>query len=147
MANSLRPTATSSSLSDRQLSRRTASRSANCGMLSNPHICPPAGISPNMVSDSAQRQNGRHGPAPGPPHYISGMSQISPDAHHQAAQRLAEALLDTLTRECGHAHAEEGFEIDDLIGITLTAMVSLIVQFAGNFGVDPDHLVPRSLRR
>jgi hypothetical protein len=72
---------------------------------------------------------------------MSQTTQISPDAHHQAAQRLADALLDALTRECGRAHVEEGFETDDLIGVALTALTAVITQFAAHFGVDPDHLI------
>ena len=71
---------------------------------------------------------------------MSQTTQISPDAHHQAAQRLADVLLGTLTRECGRARAEAGFELEDLIGITLTALVSLTAQFASHFDVDPDQL-------
>jgi hypothetical protein len=82
----------------------------------------------------------------GAAHYISAMSDAidantkDPDAHHQAAQRVADALLSTLTQECGRARAEAGLELDDLIGITLTALVSLTAQFASHFDVDPDQL-------
>lgn len=63
------------------------------------------------------------------------------DALDQATQRMADVLLATLTQEAGRAHAQEGFDTDDLVGITLTALTAVTVQFAGAFRINMDQLV------
>jgi uncharacterized protein YicC (UPF0701 family) len=72
---------------------------------------------------------------------MSQTTQISPNALHQAAQRLADALLDTLTQECDRARAEEGFEIDDCAAAALSALTSLTAKFATHFEVERSQLV------
>jgi hypothetical protein len=72
---------------------------------------------------------------------MSQTTTISPEALHRAAQRLAEALLDTITRECARASAEEGFEIDDCAAAALSALTSLTAKFATHFDVERSQLV------
>jgi hypothetical protein len=65
----------------------------------------------------------------------------SPDPIDQATQRLADALLDTLTRECAQRCAQEGFSPDDITRIAMSALVAMTAQFARSFRVDAHKLV------
>jgi hypothetical protein len=72
---------------------------------------------------------------------MSQTTQISPDAHHQATQRLADALLHTLTRECAQRCAQEGFSPDDITRVAMSGLVAVTAQFARHFQVDAHQLV------
>jgi hypothetical protein len=67
-------------------------------------------------------------------------AQIPPEALH-ATQRLADALLDTLTHECAQRCAQEGFSPDDITRVAMSALVAITAQFARHFGVDAHQLV------
>jgi hypothetical protein len=60
---------------------------------------------------------------------------------HQAAQRLAEALLATLTQECAQRCAQEGFSPDDITRVAMSGLVAITAQFARHFHVDAHQLV------
>lgn len=72
---------------------------------------------------------------------MSQTTKISPDAHHKAAQRLAEALLDTLTRECAQRCAQERFSPDDITRVAMSGLVAITAQFARHFHVDAHQVV------
>jgi hypothetical protein len=72
---------------------------------------------------------------------MSQTTQISQDALNAATQRLADALLHTLTREGAQRCAQEGFSPDDITQIALTGLVAITAQFARHFDVDPNQLV------
>jgi hypothetical protein len=68
-------------------------------------------------------------------------TQTSPEALHHAAQRLADALLHTLTRECAQRCAQEGFSPDDITRVAMSGLVAITAQFARHFHVDTHQVV------